>query len=379
MTQQPLACLYHRALPNVFADAVHIMKMCQGFTQAGYAVTLFTPCAPDFDGNLNSLWHLYGIQQPFEIRFVQGSPVLRGHDVAVKTVAEVRRRGIRHVYARNIVAGLWTAQLGLETVVDLHAPPGERMGKLYLSGLFRGRGFRRLNVTTHVLKGIYLHLYPGSLSPQQVSVDPNGIDLDDFAALPQPTAGRAALGLPERFTVGYSGHLYPGRGIELILELARRLPAFQFLLVGGTPEDAAHWRQEAARLELHNVTLTGFVPNAELTRWYAASDVLLMPYQREVTVHGGKGNSAAFMSPMKMFEYMATRRVIVSSDLTVLREVLNDNNACLVPPDDVDRWQAAIEQAHQNPIHAETLSSRAYADVQKHTWQQRARRLMDGL
>ena len=41
---------------------------------------------------------------------------------------------------------------------------------------------------------------------------------------------------------------------------------------------------------------------------------------------------------MKMFEYMAAGRAILSSDLPVLREVLNEENAILLPPDEPAAW-----------------------------------------
>ena len=40
-----------------------------------------------------------------------------------------------------------------------------------------------------------------------------------------------------RFTAGYTGHLYPGRGGELLVELSAALPQITFLIVGGEAQD----------------------------------------------------------------------------------------------------------------------------------------------
>ena len=100
----------------------------------------------------------------------------------------------------------------------------------------------------------------------------------------------------------------------------RWLPAFRgwnFLIVGGEPQDVENLRQRVRVIGLKNVILTGFVPNARLPLYQAACDVLLMPYQRQVAASSG-GDIARYLSPMKLFEYMACERPIISSDLPVL-------------------------------------------------------------
>jgi glycosyltransferase involved in cell wall biosynthesis len=103
-----------------------------------------------------------------------------------------------------------------------------------------------------------------------------------------------------------------------------------------------------------------------------------MPYQQVVYVDAKrKVSTANYMSPMKMFEYMASQRAIISSDLPVLREVLNETNARLCPPDDVEAWIVAIRELISAPQVAAQLSQRAYQDVQEHTWQKRVQRILD--
>ena len=61
----------------------------------------------------------------------------------------------------------------------------------------------------------------------------------------------------------------------------------------------------------------------------------MMPYGKMVAGSSG-GNIAEVSSPMKMFEYMASGRVILTSDIPVLREVLNENNAVFYIPEDIE-------------------------------------------
>ena len=132
------------------------------------------------------------------------------------------------------------------------------------------------------------------------------------------------------------------------------------------------------RRRLDNVILTGFIPNADLPLYQAACDVLLMPYQKHVAASSG-GDIAAYLSPMKLFEYLACGRAILSSDLPVLREVLNPDNAVLLDPEDVEGWAAALRLL-QNDAHLRAmLGEQARRDAALYTWEARAGAILAGL
>ena len=80
---------------------------------------------------------------------------------------------------------------------------------------------------------------------------------------------------------------------------------------------------------------------------------------------------------MKMFEYMASGRVIISSNLSVIQEVLNDDNSYLVSPDNIDEWVNAINYIKDNKEKAILKTKKALEDVQSYTWQNRAKRIME--
>jgi glycosyltransferase involved in cell wall biosynthesis len=87
------------------------------------------------------------------------------------------------------------------------------------------------------------------------------------------------------------------------------------------------------------------------------------------------------MSPLKLFEYMAWGKPILCSDLPVLREVIEDRrNGLLLPPDDPAKWVAALNRLVANPAEGERLGKNARSDfLTRHTWRQRADRVLDGL
>ena len=129
---------------------------------------------------------------------------------------------------------------------------------------------------------------------------------------------------------------------------------------------------------LRNFLLTGFVPNADLPLFQAACDVLLIPYENKVSASSG-GDISRYLSPMKLFEYLACERPIIASNLPVLREVLNPENSILVSEPETTAWRQAILSVLENPGMASRLASHAREDAGAHTWTERARGILEGV
>src|SRR6185436_18073673 len=198
---------------------------------------------------------------------------------------------------------------------------------------------------TQALVEVLAHDCNIRMKQDDVVIAPNGVDLELFAVLPStPKLARQKLNLREAPTVMCTGHLYAGRGADLFLALAKSIPQAHFVWVGGRPEDIATWKGRAENQNISNITFTGFIPNQNLPLYQSTADILLMPYSRSIMGSSGTADSASVASPMKMFEYMAAGRAIITADLPVIREVLNEKNSVFCEPDKVDDWKLEIEK-----------------------------------
>jgi glycosyltransferase involved in cell wall biosynthesis len=381
-----IAVIAPTQIPARRANTIQVMKMTQALAETGHQVELLVPGA-DLEPftSWEELAHFYGLKTSFPVRWMPARPSLRKYDFGWETVRWARGWEAGLVYTRLPQAAAFASRSGMSTIFETHEPPQGTMGPLFMRLFLAGKGARRLVVISQALAEDLAKGYVLPQSPGFIKVAPDGVDLERYAGLPDPEEARQRLIRegkarlePQRFTAGYTGHLYPGRGKGLILEMAARLPEVQFLLVGGEPPDVEALRAEAQDRGLENVIVVGFVPNAELPRYQAACEALLMPYQRQVAGSSG-GDIARYLSPMKLFEYLACGRAILCSDLAVFREVLSDEQAILLPPEDAGAWVEALGRLQSDLGLRASLGENARQTARKHTWTQRAERILDGL
>jgi glycosyltransferase involved in cell wall biosynthesis len=368
-----IAVIAQGAIPAQTANSIQNMKMAGAFADLGHRVQV---TAPGNDPHLawEQLANHYGLKKQFHIKWMPASPILRRYDFAYRAVHSVQEWGTDLVYTRLPQAATLAAQRGLATIFELHDLPSGFMGPWLLSRFISEAGTKRLVVNTRHLAGEIQNRY--SLPEDLLTLASNGVDLERYAELPEPQVAREKLGLTSAFTAGYTGHLYVGRGIEFILQIARQMPYIQFLFVGGKPLDVESRKREAG--DLKNVHFIGFVPNAELPLYQAACDVFLMPYTSKVAGSSGT-DIAEFTNPLKMFEYLACGRPILASDLLILREILTDENAVILPSGDLDTWVQTLLRLHSEPLTRKRLGNAGKDTAALYSWENRALRVLQGI
>jgi len=364
-----IAAIAGSTIPSETANSLQVMKACQALVQIGHEVTLLVPGAKNTSIDLRK--H-YGLEKDFPIEWLSSSSRRMFTWSSVHRAGTLRADLVYTWFPQSAVIGLLR---GMPVVFEIHIQPTGHFGPIWQRAFGNLRGQKRLAAITRALVNVLESDFKIHLPAEEVVIAPNGVDLERFASLPDPVTARRQIGLREAPTVMCTGHLYAGRGAELFLALAESLPQAEFVWVGGRPEDIEIRKK---RIQSQNVTFTGFIPNRDLPLYQAAADLLLMPYGRSIMGSSGSADSAAVASPMKMFEYMAAGRAIVTSDLPVIREVLHEGDAVFCKPDDIGDWRLVIESLLDDGTHRARLGDQARQDVERYTWVARAQRIMNG-
>lgn len=174
---------------------------------------------------------------------------------------------------------------------------------------------------------------------RKIEVLPNGANVDAFfeaARARQVPADLAAIPHPR---IGWTGSIHPQIDFGLITGLARRRPGWHFVFVGNKvrfedPQVENEYQRCAA---LPNVHFLGYKPHDMVPPYVAGMDTNMMCYRLsdETWI---KANS-----PLKLYEYLAAGRPVVSVSLPSVCELTN----VVMIADGIDAWELAIEEALQ--------------------------------
>lgn len=374
-----LAYISPSIIPSRSANSVHVIQQCDALGRLGVDVTLFAKRSQRKIDLYAEIRSAYGVDFLKVVLRTVYTPWVRANNLSIALYSLIWIFGAKFdvVFSRNLFASALLSLIAkYRLVVEVHQI--ERG----IRGWLQRIACRGKNVTVVVIseqlgrdltQKIGKFCAPIYFLPDAAPEIPRRPTEEDRASwreelLPDPVDRKM-------FICGYVGHLYAGRGIEIIESLAIKCPDILFLVVGGNDNDITVRRSENVA---KNLRFLGHFPHPLARRAMSSVDLLLMPYQPQVSIGVAGHDTGRWMSPMKMFEYMSSGTPFVASNLPVLKEVLCDgNNAVMVPPDNIGAWHNCILSLRDDPARRQNLAMRAFNDYQSnHTWRCRAERII---
>jgi glycosyltransferase involved in cell wall biosynthesis len=374
-------------MPTEKAYGIQVVKMCEAFAALGCDVELLFPrrrqTAAIGDA---TIWEYYGVEPSFRAvclptpdflpleRFIPSWALrllyhLQAILLSLLALVHVLRRPAELYFTRELWVAFVFASLKLNTIYEAHAPPRSP----FSARLLRCAA-TRLNGVIAITASLAERLVNIGLERRRVCHLPDAVDWQQFALALSPDEARRELDLPgDGRLVLYSGRftiMGEEKGIPTLIHSLSILPAdVKIVLVGGDSAQIVAGYLEQARalgLERERLVLVGQVRHTLVPRYLQAADVLVIPSPRTDQL-------AYFVSPLKLFEYMASGRPIVASDLPAHREVLRQReNALLVLPEDPEALASAIRELLADPDLGRRLGAQAREEVRQHSWERRA-------
>ncbi len=386
-------------LPTEKAEGYQVMKMAEAFAQK-HDILLLYPARRNVKelAGVDDVFSYYNLDNRFAIKklFCLDLVLLRKlglsrpwfwlHSLtyAVSVLLWVRRHGsdFELIYSRApLVLYLLSRskrvkrlrRAGLKLVFEAHSFPRRQQS----CGVKVAGRVDRLVAVTRKIAERYIQ---AGVEKNRTLVEPDAVDLASFDISTTKEESRKKLALPRDITiaafVGKFHTMEMEKGIPEIIVCATYLvdefPALYFYFVGGPLAREKKYRKMVADCGLaqERFVFLEKQPVKDVPLWLKASDVLLMPHPRNTFY-------AYYVSPLKMFEYMAARRPIVGSRLPAIEEILvHKESALLGEPGKAQDIAENIGKLLREPRMAERLATRAFADVKKYTWTKRAERIL---
>jgi len=341
--------LANARIPTEKAHGIQIMKMCEAFSQQGVKTELVVPWR--FNKIKEDLFDYYQIKRIFKIRKLPsldliplGLPKIgfwiQSLSFALSVCFYLLFKKANIIYSRDPFSLFFLSFFKKNLVYEAHTFPGHFFWYKYFLKKISG-----LITITKKLK-------------------------DKVKQNKEECRQRFNLPLDKKIVL-YTGHLYEENGVYTLLQSAEYLSSYLFVFVGGTDYDISNFKVKSSKFE--NVFVVGHRSHKEIPFWLKAGDVLVLP------TSGKYLKEKYYVSSLKLFEYMASQKPIVASDLPSTREILNQNNSILVKPDDPKALAEGIKVALRNIDLSDKIAYQAYQDVQNYTWQKRAKNILESI
>lgn len=356
-----------------WANSIQIVNMCQSFSKADVDVTLVLPYR-SVQKNID-LFEYFAIQKTFKVKMLPcidlsiggEHPIfywLRLFSFYVSARVYVWFNSFDILYSRDLYSGIFFPDI----VIEQHSFPKKIRFPLNL--IFNKN--RKVVCLTSFIKNNFVRY---GLFEKNILVSPSAVDLKEFTENKQKLS---IDGISENdFVFGYIGTLKTmnmEKGVYDCLSALASLPSgYKFLVVGGEDDDLKYYKNIAQDLKVSDrIVFVGKVPYSKVSSYSFSCDVFVAPYPEN-------NHYSFFMSPLKIFEYMASKKPIITTSLPSIKEVLKDGeNAILIEPNNPKQLSEAIVMLKNNPDYGRKLSEKAFEDVKNnYTWDIRARKILD--
>jgi glycosyltransferase involved in cell wall biosynthesis len=382
-------------MPTERAHGLQIMRMCEAFARLGAQVTLLYPFRFQSNPKLRGqdIFEFFGIQRPFEIRRVPhldllpleayfGRALLRPFYIftnslfSLMAARQANRLKADIYYTREWMVAWWLVRRGCPTVLEIHQTEGFAFSPRAQQIITKLSYASELQLIVVISNGLKLDLIKAGVPERKILVLPDAVNMHAYEKPLAKSEARTQIGLPQNVAlIVYTGSFLRGRGVHILADSSRYLLYEALIvLVGGNPQEQHELEQYIRSHKIERVVIWGHLSPKLIPIFQQSADVLALP-QLPIDAQHVKHSS-----PLKLFEYMASRRPIVASDLPSLREVLeHERNALLVPPGDPKALAQAIQRLLDDPELGQRLANAAFERVKEWTWERRAQKILEAL
>lgn len=371
---QSILFVLQRPLKDIKANLIQTMNMCLGMALNKQKVSLLLPIEiseAEADSILDSILSNYS--NYFEVTFIPYKPKFKIADEFDRFFC--LRKHIEFssdfVFTRSPLITIYCALKGQKVIYESHNSYFAKQKHLNLLYTFI---FRRIAKRESFSLFVTISENLNKFWIKNGIQSGKTIGLHDGTSVPKSLDNVKIPYENEKLLVTYTGSLYEDRGIERIIELAKNFTELNFLVVGGPKGNADSYRKSCESDNIANIRFIGPVEHNKVASYLSKSDILLALWSSKVP-------TIDYCSPLKVFEYMASNKLIVADGFITIKEVLSHNeNAVLVEPDDYNSLEIAFKKIMENKDHYLNLGKNNIDLIHScYSWENRSNKILNKL
>jgi len=332
-------------MPTEKAHGGQIMKMCEAWGKK-HQVVLWSPWRINYIKK--NPFDFYGVEKNFKIKkifsldflpmqwlFGRAAFYFQNISFAIFVSLRLAFSQADLFFSRDFWSSFFLSLFGKKVVYEIHDSPNQHQITRF--------AFKKIYkfITTNAFKKQEL-INSFGINEGKILVATNRVDFDFFNIKENKAEARKILNLPEdKKIVLYTGHLYSWKGAETLGKAARKMSRDVLtVFVGGTREDEKKFREDFGNDDA--TLILGHQEYKKIPYFLRASDVLVLPNTARERI------SLRETSPLKLFEYMASGKPVIASDLPSIREVVSEKEVVFFEPDNPDDLSNKIEEVLSN-------------------------------
>ena len=363
--------LANTAVPSTTASAIQIIKMCESFSKLKHEVLLITSNASN-----KKVFDFYGVKSKFHIkklkRYNKFPLGLKYYLFSISSIIESLNFKPDVYITRNFFTSFLLTILRKKNILELHhgIEVESRIVRFITKNLnfFNHKCLLKLVAITNNVKQYYQKKF--SIRANKIIVAPSGSSIENKFF-------NNILQNKKQLSIGYFGSLYKSRGVELILKLSKIDRENKYFIFG----NLKNYKNIKNKFYSQNLSLNDYLPYKLVPKNILKMDVLLMPYQEKIVAAGNVGNIIDFTSPLKLFDYMACGKIIISSQVKVLQEILSEKKNVIFIKNfnNAYAWKKEIQRIKFLNDKRYIISQNNFKMSKNYKLKERAKKILDSL
>ena len=387
-------------IPSQWAHSINTVKHANAFLKLGHEIELLSVKRFEEDQllkkNLN-IYNWYGVDI-LPIKYFKDNSIFyfqekkffksilkltnyflpkflkRSLDPEKKISQYIKSKNFDLCFARTYNVVKYNIENKIPTILETHSSSPEKIKNLIeVLNLSRSKYFLGLVTIHDKLKENFLKL---GVPKEKLLVLEDAVDLEKFDLVSDNIEkNRKKLSIPlSKIVVMYCGSLKVGKGISSILKTAKKLENkndILFYIIGGNEDEINFWKNFNG-LNYRNVIFKSFVEGFQVPQYLKSANILFMPYETNNNFNGVMDLETT--SPIKLFEYMASKKPIITSNIKTIKKVLKNHESGILVD---DKFENVILDLLVDDKLCSKISSQAYQKVKNYTYNKRCTTILN--